>query len=192
MERLRTPDDRDEAARQVFQRYAHRLIGLARTRLDALTRRQVSPEDVVQSVLRSFFLRQAGGQYNLANWDSLWSMLVVITLRKCIRKIKYTRAGIRDVRREVPAPEVEEGTIAWEAMSDDPTPEAAVTLAETVEEIMARLDDRERQMLTLTLQGYSPQEISPQVGRTERTVHRLLAKVRSRLERMHRENLLKN
>jgi RNA polymerase sigma-70 factor (ECF subfamily) len=191
MIRLRTGDD--EAARRVFQRYAQRLIGLARLHLDALTRRKVDPEDVLQSVFRSFFLQHADGKLQLANWNSLWSILVVITLRKCIRKMKYYHAEIRNVRREIhDAPNPEDSNPNWDPLDSDPTPEQGMILAETVEELMRGLSDRERQMLTLSLQGYTPREISAQVGRTERTVHRLLAQIRKRLERMRAEYLADN
>ena len=45
------------------------------------TRQKVDPEDVVQSAFRSFFTRQAAGQFDVASWDDLWGLLVVITVR---------------------------------------------------------------------------------------------------------------
>ena len=36
----------------------------------------------MQSVFKSFFVRQGQGQFELDNWDSLWGLLVRITLRK--------------------------------------------------------------------------------------------------------------
>jgi RNA polymerase sigma-70 factor (ECF subfamily) len=188
MDRLRAGDD--AAARTIFERYGRRLIGLARTRLDALTRQKVDPEDVLQSVFRSFFLGHAGGQIDLTDWNSLWSMLVVITLRKCGRQIKYYHAARRDIGREVrPSADADDSSPGWEAAGDDPTPAEAAMLAETVENLMRHLDARERQMVSLSLQGYTIREISAEVGRTERTVHRLLAQVRKRLERLRSADL---
>ena len=62
----------DEAAAEVFRRFTHRPIGLARGRLDHLIRRKVDPEDILQSVYRIFFSRCACGSFSLGNWDSLW------------------------------------------------------------------------------------------------------------------------
>ena len=52
MARLRAGDN--AAAAEVFRRFANRLIGLARTHLDARVRQKVDPEDVMQSALKSF------------------------------------------------------------------------------------------------------------------------------------------
>ncbi len=98
MARLRAGDQ--AAASQLFHRFACRLIGLARGRLDALVRQKVDPEDVVQSVFKSFFLRHASGQWDLGGWDGLWALLTVLTVRKCGRHAVHYRAGRRDVRRE--------------------------------------------------------------------------------------------
>ena len=70
------------------------------------------------------------------------------------------------------------------AISREPKPLEAAILSECVTQLMAELhDDRERQMLTLTLQGFSADEIAVQVGRTRRTINRVLARVRGKLQR---------
>src|SRR5207302_11053184 len=99
MAALRRGDD--AAAQVVFERYARRLIGLAATRLPERIRSKVDPEDVVQSAFRSFFLRQANGRIDLDDWDGLWTMLTVITVRKCGHRLEQLQAARRDVRREV-------------------------------------------------------------------------------------------
>lgn len=189
MARLRAGDDRAEAAAaEIFHRFASRLIGLAARHLDERLRQKVDPEDVMQSAMKSFFGRQAGGQYDLSGWDSLWSMLVVITLRKCGHKAEHFRAACRDVAREQALTNPDESARSWEALSREPTPSQAALLAEAVQQVMASLEDeRERQMLELSLQGYSVPEISTKVGRSERTVQRVLTRVRKRLERLRDE-----
>jgi RNA polymerase sigma-70 factor (ECF subfamily) len=187
MARLRTGDER--AAAEVFQRFAQRLLGLARSRLDRLIQVKVDPEDVLQSVYRSFFRRHAQGQYELQSWDSLWGMLTVITLRKCGHRVRYFRSACRDVQREVALPPRDELRVEWQAVGRDPTPSEAARLAETLEQVMRDLTERERAILALSLQGCTPTEISEQVGRTERTVQRVLQRVRARLEQMNDEQV---
>src|SRR5437773_10826372 len=98
MDRLRAGDG--DAAAEVFHRFAHRLIALARSRLDHLLRAKVDPEDVMQSVYRSFFSRQAAHGYEFAGWDGLWGMLTVITLRKCGHRAEFFRSEERRVGKE--------------------------------------------------------------------------------------------
>jgi RNA polymerase sigma-70 factor (ECF subfamily) len=52
---------------------------------------------------------------------------------------------------------------------------------------LAGLDEDERPIVELSLQGYTTREISDQTGQPERSVRRLRERVRHRLERMQRE-----
>jgi len=56
-------------------------------------------------------------------------------------------------------------------------------LTETVQQLMSGLKDRERPILVLGLQGYTAQEISQQIKRSERTVYRVLEYVKKELKR---------
>jgi RNA polymerase sigma-70 factor (ECF subfamily) len=174
-----------EAAAQIFQRFAHRLIALARSRLNAVIRQKVDPDDVVQSVFRSFFARQADGQWNLESWESLWGLLALITVRKCGHHIEYFRAERRDVHREVPGtPAADDSSSSWQTMARDPTASEVAMLAETVETLLSSLEPRDRQIVERSLQGEGAVEISTRVGCTERTVRRVLERVRKRLEQL--------
>jgi RNA polymerase sigma-70 factor (ECF subfamily) len=188
MERLRAGDP--DAAQQVFQTFVRRLIGLARLHLDTRLRHKVDPEDVAQSALRSFFLRHAEGQYDLSSWDSLWSLLALITLRKCGRQFEYFLAARRDVRREQAPAATESAADSWQALRGEPTPDQALMLAETVEQLLRWLNhDRDRQILELSLRGYTVKEISAEVGRSTHTVRLVLKHIRHRLEQLRDQTL---
>ena len=161
MARLRGGDD--EAPARVFHRFVPRLVALARGHLGGRLRPKVDPEDVAQSVFRSFFARQADGQWVLEDWDGLWGLLAVITLRKCHRQGERFTAG----RREIAASPAEGSGTAWEAIDREPTPADAVALTELVDALMRLLDERERRILELRLQGCAVPEIAAAVGRTE-------------------------
>ncbi len=61
----------------------------------------------------------------------------------------------------------------------EPTGEELLIAAELIDELMARMElASHRSILSLALQGYSTQEISPLVRRSERTVLRVLDEVR--------------
>jgi RNA polymerase sigma-70 factor (ECF subfamily) len=176
----------NEAAARVFDRFASRLIALARKQLDPKVLQKVDPEDVMQSVFRSFFARNAAGQLGeFETWDNLWGMLVVMTQRKCGRRIDYFHAARRDIHREIAAePATGQSNVDLGLSDDEPTPSEAAMLTETIEQLMNSLPSRHRDILTYRLQGYTPPEISTQLGCTERTVYRVLERVKDWLEAM--------
>lgn len=171
-----------DAQTEVFQRFAERLVKLARSRLDDRIRKTTDPEDVMQSVWKSFFVRQQSGKFELQDWGGLWAVLVVMTIRKCGRRSVAAQRAKRDVTREMTpqssAPD--DSSFRWEAVDRSPTPDEAATLTEMVEQVMTGLDDREQTILSLRLQGFTVPEISEQVGLTERSVQRKLAAIRER------------
>jgi RNA polymerase sigma-70 factor (ECF subfamily) len=180
MAQLRAGDE--DAASKVFHLFASRLIALARLHLGSRVGQKVDAEDVVQSVFKSFFRRHADGQFELRNLDSLWGLLVRITLRKCGRKRQHFYGPHHDVRKETAAlPAGDDSNAGWEAMAREPTPEQVASLAETLEQLLRSLSERDRRILELRLHGYTVPEISREVGRTEFTVEGALKKVRKRL-----------
>ncbi len=182
MSRLRGGDD--DAAAAVFTRFARRLAGLARRHLDTHIRQKVDPEDVVQSAYKSFFVRFGDGQLAVVDWDNLWGLLTLLTVRKCADRAEYYRAQKRAVSREISADASgkDGGGPWWTAIDREPSPDEAAAMAETVERLLADLDEHERPVVELTLEGYSTEEISRHLGRSERTVRRLRERVRKRLE----------
>src|SRR5262249_4380790 len=92
--------------------------------------------------------------------------------------------GRRDLAREAPPPAGEAPEPWREAAGREPTPDEAAVLAETVEHLLRDLDEDERPIVELSLQGYSTQEISERLGRAARWGRRLRGRVRVRLERL--------
>jgi RNA polymerase sigma-70 factor (ECF subfamily) len=181
MARLRAGDE--AAAQAVFERFVGKLVKRARQQFDAVLRRKIDPEDVVQSAYKSFFVRYGEGKLEVHDWHSLWGLLTVITLRKCFDRVEYHRAECRNVEREAAAHPGAAGTEPWwEAVSREPTPEEATVLAETIEQILRELPASARPIFELSLQGYTAREISQQIGRAERSVRRLREQIRQRLE----------
>jgi RNA polymerase sigma-70 factor (ECF subfamily) len=178
----------DAAAKELFARFTHQLIALALRRIDAGLRHKVDPEDVVQSVYKSFFVRYGAANLEIVNWNSLWGLLTLITVRKCAERAAYHRAECRDATREVSAPQGAEAAPWLEPLGREPTPLEAAVLNETVKQLFADLDEDERPILELSLQGYTTREISERLGRAERTVRLLREGIRHRLEQLQRES----
>jgi RNA polymerase sigma-70 factor (ECF subfamily) len=179
----------DAAAEELFGRFVHQLIALALRHIDLWLRHKVDPEDIVQSAYKSFFARYGTGNVDIVNWKSLWGLLALITVRKCAERAAYHRAARRDAGREMSPPRQDEAAPWLEPFGREPTPLEAAVLSETVEQLFAGLDEAERPVLELSLQGYTTREISERLGRAERTVRLLREGVRHRLERMQRQSL---
>jgi RNA polymerase sigma-70 factor (ECF subfamily) len=180
--RLRSGED--AAAREVFERFAGRLIGLARGHFNQILARKVDPEDVVQSAFKSFFVRHREGKLEVGDSDGLWNLLTLITLRKCADRVEYFRADRRDAAREAAGPAGDRSDPGPIALDREPRPEEAAILAETVELLFRDLDAHERPILELSLQGCTVPEIAGQLGRAERSIRRLRERIRKRLERL--------
>ena len=178
------PDSPD--APDPFGRFTRRLVALARRQLGELLRARVDPEDVVQSVYKSFLVRYGPDRLALEDAQGLWALLTRITLRKCADRARYHSAECRDAAREAVAPP-DEGAAWPEPEGREPTPDEAAVLAETLERLLRGLGADERAILELSLQGYSAAEVGEQLGRSERSVRRVRERARARLDRMRAE-----
>lgn len=167
---------------EVLTRFSGRLAGLVRSRLGWKLRRKLDAEDVVQSVLMSFVRLQQEKELSFENWEALWGLLALITVRKCGHKIEHFMAACRRVSAEhsviMAAGEVDDASRnCVEALSREPDPVHAAIGAETLANLLAGMDDRDRRIVTLALEGATSAEISDEVRRSERTVQRVLKRV---------------
>ncbi len=162
----------EDAATQLYLRYAQRLHALIRARCSPQVQRRVEPEDLVQSVFRRFFRRVKQGEYDVPAGEELWGLFLVIALNRLRAEETFQRAGKRDVRRTAGTP----------LEIPDQQNEVAFTILQlTVAEAMEKLPAAQREMLELRIQGHEVAEIARQVGRSKRTVERNLQEVRVRL-----------
>ncbi|KAA0142891.1 sigma-70 family RNA polymerase sigma factor [Gimesia chilikensis] len=167
----------NEAATALFDRYVARLIALARSRIGARLRRRIDPEDIIQSAYRSFFVHARVGEYQLQKTGDLWRLLAGITLHKLYGQIEKHTAGKRSINHEVPP-----DSILATATVPEPAPSEVVAIIEELSLLIQDLPPEERLVLTASLQGQENAEISSTIGKSERTVRRLLANARNKLE----------
>jgi RNA polymerase sigma-70 factor (ECF subfamily) len=178
-----------QAASELFRRYADRLVALAKSRLSRKMAQRVDPEDVVQSVYRTFFADSREGRYELERGGDLWQLLVTITLHKLQHQVTHASARKRAVERDRNfGSEDSLFGIQADVLAQNPSPVEAVALSELLELVMRQLDPRERRMLELRLQGCNLEEIARQTQLSRRTVRRTLKEVKERLERWHTQD----
>ena len=86
-------------------------------------RRRVEPEDVVQSVYRSFFQKAEADRYVLEKTGDLWKLLATITVSKVRGQVEFHTAQKRGVYTEE---SLNLGASAYgfrpEAVADRPSP----------------------------------------------------------------------
>ncbi len=168
-----------QAAGQLFRRYEEQLVALTRGRLSAKLAQRIDPEDVVQSAYRSFFSGARNGAYELERGGDLWRLLAGITLNKLRHQVRRNTTGKRAMGRERDLAGADPGVLL---RATEPSPVEAVALVDELEQLMRRLDPTHRRILELRLQGYNLEEIATQTERTERTVSRVLERVRDDLQ----------
>ena len=172
LERFRAGED--QAATELFERFAKRLASLVQSRLSKKLARHLDAEDVVMSAYRSFFVRARAGQFAVDEPGDLWRLLAQITLNKLYRAAEWNSAARR-------TPDRESGNIADlanQAVDAAASPELAVVVADQLEHLMSQLTEATCRVLEFRLQGHDVDEIAALVGRSPRTIRRQLETIR--------------
>lgn len=163
----------DDAATKLYLRYADRLLSLASKQTAGDLRTRIDPEDIVQSVFRTFFRRASEGHYQVPEGEELWKLFLVIALNKIRTTGAWHHAAKRDSR----------ATISSEGLQDGQTQdETSLTILHLViEEMLATMPESTREIIKLRIAGNEVSDIAAQVGRSKRSVERVLQEFRSKL-----------
>ncbi len=164
----------ETAAGRLYARYVARLRALARAKLSAELAGRVDPDDIVQSVFRRLFQAARRGDYDAPAGEDLWDLFLVITLNRVRSEQAYQRAAKRDVRRTARAGPDEDPLAA--VADRDESAEAALRLY--VAEALEQLPEDYRRAVELRMEGYEVADIARTLGRSKRTVERLLQEAR--------------
>lgn len=167
----------EDAAAQIYARYACRLRALAQAQYSSDLARREEVSDLVQSVFGSFFRGVKRGHYDVPVGEDLWKLFLVIALHKIQRKGNFHRAAKRDVRRTAGGVSFD---VALQTRSNAEEADSAF-LQMVVDETLARLPLLQQEMVRLRLEGYEVAEIADRIQRSKRTVERLLQKCREKL-----------
>jgi RNA polymerase sigma factor (sigma-70 family) len=177
----------DRAAAEILDRYAARLVALARSRLSAKLGRKLDAEDVVQSALGSFFVRVRKGQFDLRRGGDLWRLLAAITVNKALGQAERFCSEKR--RLDVEESWRESNAILLEARGrfrSAPYPRDALELLEELDLVARQLPPAHRDILTARLEGASLEDLAAEHQVTERQIRRVLQKVETQLlARLH-------
>jgi len=174
---------------EFWRDYQPRLQRLAAGFMTSRIYRREQPEDVVQSVCRTFLRRAQVGQFELPDSEALWRLLCAITLTKIRQKVRFHRRQRRSVDRErhfAPCGDDSQPP-GPEAVAPDPTPAEAAEFADQLRQLLAGMDEEERRVVELKLEQHTNLQMARELGCSERTVRRILKRVKGRLRRMIEE-----
>src|SRR5690606_13362635 len=96
-------------------------------------------------------------------------------------------AGKRSYRKESAVAGADDGEGAHSPPAAGPTPQELLAVSEELERLIASLPERNREILHQRLQGESIPDIAARVGRSERTIRRILNACREELEERFRQ-----
>lgn len=173
-----------DAAQPLWDRYFQQMVQLARQKLKSIRRGMADEEDVAVSAFDSFCRGAEAGRFpQLADSDSLWPLLVVITVRKALDLIqserRQKRGGGRVQGESALIGQGDELAFA-DVLGAEPSPEFAAEVAEEYRRLLARLpDEKLRALAQWKLEGFTNDEIAIKLGCVRRSVERKLQLIRS-------------
>ncbi len=175
MQRVRSGDQ--QAASELVKRYEPAIRRAVRFRLtDAKLGAVVESMDICQSVMASFFLRAASGQYELEEPEQLQKLLVTMAKNKLAMQARRERAQRRDNRRVVASTPEEQG-----ATAKGGTPSQQIAANELLMEAQRRLSPEERKLVELRNQGLEWNDIGQQLQASPEALRKKLARALDRV-----------
>ena len=173
------------AARQLWERYFRRLVGLARRKLKGTPRGAADEEDVALSALGSFCRGAEKGLFcRIHDWDSLWRLLAAITAHKALdlvrRQGRQKRGGGAVLDEAALAGAGADGAGLEQILGREPSPDSALQMNEECQRLLQSLgDDALRALVLWKTAGCSNGEIAAQLGCAPRTIGRKLRLIRT-------------
>jgi RNA polymerase sigma-70 factor (ECF subfamily) len=158
--RVRAGDE--SAAGELVRRYERAVRVAVRVRLtDPQLRRRFDSMDVCQSVMASFFVRAAAGQFDLEGPQQLVGLLVRMAQNKLLMQVRRHRATSRDVGRAEPP-----GDEAPPLPDQSPGPDRHAAGRELLSRLLDGLGPEERELAQRRALGQGWNEIARDLGGT--------------------------
>lgn len=177
LRRIRAGDE--QAAVELVRRFEPMIRLEVRMNLrDRRLGRLFDSMDICQSVLASFFLRMASGQYDLADPKQLVQLLVQMARNKLASQARRHHRRRRDVRRLNEDPEE-----LRQALAEASTPSQHVAGRELLHLFRQRLTDEERRLADWRADGRSWADIVADIGGTPQARCKQLSRAVDRVAR---------
>ncbi len=163
----------ETASVEIHTRYENRLICLARKRLLGVLQSKMDADDIAQETFATFFAMADRNEVQWRQRGDLWRLLAGIAINKVKQQFDHYSALKRDLRSE--------SRLINPVDAFNADAEQVKQLSELVEHVLASEKPLVETVLKLRLAGFAFEEIAEQVGRSTRTIRRLLESLKTKL-----------
>jgi RNA polymerase sigma-70 factor (ECF subfamily) len=177
-------DGDEQAAVELVRRYEpviRRQIRVWLRMQDSRLRRVFDSMDVCQSVMASFFVRVAHGQYDLEKPEQVAGLLVTMARHKLLHQVRRQQAGRRDIRRDQAQTHDDQAEAV--PLSPDLSPSRHAAGRELLEEFRRRLSPEECEVADHRARGNEWAAIAAAMGGTADARRKQLARALDRVAR---------
>lgn len=158
----------EQAATEIVRRYEPAIRRAVRFRMrDTRLSSAFDSMDICQSVMASFLIRAASGQYELDSPEGIMKLLAGMAKKKLAMQIRRQQAKRRDNRRVAP-----NAIDAVPLDGGEATPSRQVGAREMLGEVQKRLTDEERQIVEWRQQGIEWAEIATRLQSTPEAIRK--------------------
>jgi RNA polymerase sigma-70 factor (ECF subfamily) len=173
--RVRAGDE--EAAAVLVRHYEPYIRRTVRFRLaDARLGNLLESMDICQSVLASFFVRAASGQFELKTPAQLLNLLATMARNKLTSQARKQHAKRREGRRLTSGVELEGHVVATDA-----SPSRQIAVRDLLQEVHRRLSADERRILELRNNGCDWATTAAEIGGNPEALRRKLSRALDRV-----------
>jgi RNA polymerase sigma-70 factor (ECF subfamily) len=175
--RVRAGDE--AAATELVQRYEPIIRRAVRLQLrDPRLRRALDSQDICQSVLASFFVRAASGQYELDRPTQLLNLLIVMARNKLISQARRPHVVRRDPEFMHANPAVEQ-----KILSPGPSPSQQVAWRDLLHAFRRNLSEEERELADRRGRNQQWAAIAAELGGNPDALRKKLTRALDRVSR---------
>ena len=168
----------DQALQELVQEYEPEIRMVARRRLGPALRPYLDTLDVVQSVHKSLLLGLRQDRFDLSSPDKLVGLALVMVRRKVAHHWRHLQ---RQKRLEGGGPSGDVPDLLVSLSSAEPDPARAAAVNDELRQLYAGLGPAERQMLEMSMQGFSTKEIADELGLDLNVLRVRMTRLRQRL-----------
>jgi RNA polymerase sigma-70 factor (ECF subfamily) len=168
------------ALTQLIEQYEREIRIAARVRLGPALRSQIDSMDVVQSVHRAIIVGLKDNKFDLSSPENLLALAVTMVRNRVARYWRRTRRQRTGDVQPVDFRDTQQVLVSLSCRDDDPA--RAAELRDQVNQIWKVLDETERRLIELRLQGHSTADVGRLLGLDADFLRVRLSRLRQRLK----------